>query len=480
MSQQSLAALQKTLLAGLIKVPSDHVDTLHQRMQQVQIYQENLGLDLGVYKDVWARIKSIYLRFNGMPDMNLYITLIANSPGDKYDKLNKEADLYKELIDSDPVSDGMFQGILVTLEESVMSLKFRKILNTGNKICEDGVVINKETRQGLSDGVQFVKEALTRLENSKFKDADDAGNINEECDRFVELYQAIKEDGIEPVKTGFNELDNSINGLYPGDLVLLAAYTSQGKSKMATEIGYNAAYRQGKNVLFLVNEITRTQLQRNIVVRHSWSPQVLSAANADRGLRITDVKFARLSDKEEEVLNHTLHDMKSNSYGVFYAATLPSRVGMEYVCEQLESCSAAFNPDLLVIDYLGLMKGSRRTTSREELDDLLVNAKRAAVDYNIPLVSPWQTSRVAKEEMERTGNYSITALADSSQAEKSSDIVMALIYDPDDNRLKCQILKNRDGDADVTFDLTTDFATGRLTDISRVDFDHRNTGDLFT
>ena len=281
------------------------------------------------------------------------------------------------------------------------------------------------------------------------------------------------------MKTGFNELDNSINGLYPGDLILLAAYTSQGKSKMATEIGYNAAYRQGKNVIFLVNEITRAQLQRNIVVRHSWSAQVQQAAGSERGLRITDVKFARLSNQEEDVLNHTLRDMKSSNYGVFYAATLPSRVGMEYVRDQLESCASSFKPDLLVIDYLGLMKGSRRTTSREELDDLLVNAKRTAVDYNIPLVSPWQTSRVAKDEMERNGYYSITSLADSSQAEKSSDVVMALIYDPDENKLKCQILKNRDGDADVTFDLTADFATGRLNDMSRVSFDSATSSRFF-
>ena len=73
MSLQSLASLQKTLLAGLVKVPADNTDTLHHRMQLVQLYQENLGMDAGVYKDVWSRIKSIYLRFTGLPDMNLYI-----------------------------------------------------------------------------------------------------------------------------------------------------------------------------------------------------------------------------------------------------------------------------------------------------------------------------------------------------------------------------------------------------------------------
>ena len=55
-----------------------------------------------------------------------------------------------------------------------------------------------KNKQGLTDGIVYIKESLARLENSKYRDADDAGNINDECDRFIEVYQSTKEEGLEP------------------------------------------------------------------------------------------------------------------------------------------------------------------------------------------------------------------------------------------------------------------------------------------
>jgi hypothetical protein len=86
--------------------------------------------------------------------------------------------------------------------------------------------------------------------------------------------------------------------------------------------------------------------------------------------------------------------------------------------------------------------------------------KRLAVEYGIPILSPWQVSREAWRDAQKSSKYTKAALADTSQAERASDIIISLLKsDEDPNVLKCQVLKNRNGAADMEFDLYTDFPT---------------------
>ena len=115
-----------------------------------------------------------------------------------------------------------------------------------------------------------------------------------------------------------------------------------------------------------------------------------------------------------------------------------------------------------MVDYLGLVHSeTARRSRREELDDMLVRVKQLAVNERIPVVSPWQISREGFERgRQLAGEFTLNSLADTSQTERSADVVLTIYYE--DDELNCQILKNRDGETG-DFTLTTDFKTSRVT-----------------
>lgn len=237
--------------------------------------------------------------------------------------------------------------------------------------------------------------------------------------------------------------------------------TSEGKSKVAYNIAHHACYMQGKNVVFAANEATRDQVRLNLVSRHSHHPRF----GLERGLRYSDIRFGSLSKDDEEVLKLVLQDMRHGTdHGRMYVVQLPYRATLDNIADVIARQSKVYPIDLVIIDYLGLFSSSRRASRREELEDVLSTSKRLAVDKNLPIISPWQMSREAWREAVRVGYYTRAALADTSRAEKDSDLIVSLLK-PEDapNTLKCQILKNRNGEAGIDFTLHTDFSTCYVT-----------------
>ena len=104
---------------------------------------------------------------------------------------------------------------------------------------------------------------------------------------------------------------------------------------------------------------------------------------------------------------------------------------------------------------------------REELSSLMKDAKLLAVNFNngagVPLVSPWQVNRAAREQAEAEGMYTSKALSETAEATNSSDIILSLLA-PTDNTSRhtdvtMQILKNRDGETANGLTVSVDYAT---------------------
>ena len=120
------------------------------------------------------------------------------------------------------------------------------------------------------------------------------------------------------------------------------------------------------------------------------------------------------------------------------------------IIEYLEKINADMEIDLVVVDSLDLLSPeTRRSTNREELNDILASAKHMAVSFNsgkgLRLISPWQTSREAYKRAQETGSYDKTSLAETSEAERKADLILGLIEKDGHSRLKAQVLKFRDG-----------------------------------
>jgi replicative DNA helicase len=163
---------------------------------------------------------------------------------------------------------------------------------------------------------------------------------------------------------------------------------------------------------------------------------------------------------------------RNPSYGVFYLAQVPRGATISTLEAKLYRYSRQFPVDLVIIDYLALLRSDRRGISspREELASIMKDAKVMAATFDdgrgVPIISPWQISREKYQEALRVGYYGLDCMSDTSESEKTADIVVSMLGNAErDGRygeVRAQILKNRDGEMGGSISLDVDYATGTL------------------
>ena len=91
----------------------------------------------------------------------------------------------------------------------------------------------------------------------------------------------------------------------------------------------------------------------------------------------------------------------------------------------------------------------------------------------MPFVSPWQVSRSARREAEKTGFYTADGLSETAEASNSADVIVTMLAPLDNERreapLKMQVMKNRDGERASAIDVHVDYGTSRFFERGRGD-----------
>lgn len=276
------------------------------------------------------------------------------------------------------------------------------------------------------------------------------------------------------VEFGVPALDNRVGGLTNGDLALVLAFTSEGKTHLCVQLAWNAAVVQGLNVVFLTTETVRATVRRRLICRHSALEHFGIAGG---GLNSRDLKNGTLTDIQRGQLADVVADWSRNpAYGRRWISQVPRGATIGYIQSKLTRIQRLFPIDLAIMDSLYLLRpDKRRNTTREELADMLKESKQLATGFNdgngVPLLSPWQVSRAARLEAGRTGSYDNSSQSETAEAANSPDLVISLLA-PDDNTqrvatLRGQLVKARDGERASPFDLRVDYATSRFSSDTR-------------
>ena len=138
---------------------------------------------------------------------------------------------------------------------------------------------------------------------------------------------------------------------------------------------------------------------------------------------------------------------------------------------RLARLAREWTADLVIVDSLALLRPEvRHRDLRESLVEILQEGKQVAATYQdglgVPLLSPWQIKREARDEASKRGGYSLSALSETAEASNTADVIVSLLEpDTDDSRgrtvpLKLSVLKNRDGErGGEPLALTADYAT---------------------
>lgn len=323
--------------------------------------------------------------------------------------------------------------------------------------------------RGHADARTFVLTALGEIERDLSMQDAPEGDTRVEGEPMMADYADRKQARLtgrnQGVMFGIADLDTKIGGLQPGELDLVVAYAGEGKTTLSVQTAWHAATQQGLNSVIMTTETLRPQVRRKLIARHS----MLEQFELPDGLDTRMLKTGSLPDHLERKLQEVVDDYTHNpAYGHIYVAQVPRMGTIEVIESKLFRISRMWHVDLCVIDYLALLASERRRSDgRQELSDVVKAAKVLAATFDdgngVAVLSPWQVNRTSYEEALKSGYYTLKALSDTAESEKSSDVIVSLLGSPENEsrhaELRAQILKNRDGEKASSLILDVDYAT---------------------
>ncbi len=211
---------------------------------------------------------------------------------------------------------------------------------------------------------------------------------------------------ITGVPTGYTKLDYMTSGLQPSDLIIIAARPSMGKTAFALNIAMHSALKFRVPVAVFSLEMSTEQLMMRLLC--SWGKVDISRMRRNF---LDDDDWAALGDSMDAFSNAPLY---IDDTPALSALELRARARRLKIDRQI---------GLIIIDYLQLMRASRRIDSREqEISDISRNLKAMAKELNVPVIALSQLNRKVEERSNK--QPMLSDLRESGAIEQDADVIM--------------------------------------------------------
>lgn len=213
------------------------------------------------------------------------------------------------------------------------------------------------------------------------------------------------------IATGFYDLDYKTAGLQPSDLILIAARPSMGKTAFALNIAEYVALRSNITTAIFSLEMSQDQLVKRLISMNSRvDSQNIRTGNLSADEWASLMESARIIGNSNLVIDDT---------SAITVGELRSK------CRKLK---LEKNLGLVVIDYLQLMSGSKRSESRQqEISEISRALKSLAREVNVPIVALSQLSRAVEQRPDK--RPMLSDLRESGAIEQDADVVMFIYRD---------------------------------------------------
>ena len=231
-------------------------------------------------------------------------------------------------------------------------------------------------------------------------------------DRVNELYENGAEE-VTGVRTGFYDFDRMTAGLQPGDLIVLAARPSMGKTALAINIAEHVAVQEGLPVVVFSMEMGASQLALRMVGSVGRIDQTHLRTGA-----LKDDEWARLTEAVDRLA-------KANVFIDETPALNPAELRAR-ARRQARNCGKL---GLIVIDYLQLMSGSGTSEENRatELGEISRGLKALAKELQCPVIALSQLNRSVETRNDKRPMMS--DLRESGAIEQDADVIMFIYRD---------------------------------------------------
>jgi replicative DNA helicase len=235
--------------------------------------------------------------------------------------------------------------------------------------------------------------------------------------------------------TGFASLNEYTSGLQPSDLVVVAARPAMGKTSFALNIAQHAAMKENRKVGIFSLEMSREQLFLRLLTG-------LARVDAHRLRtgRLAKEEWTRLTLALGELASAPIHIDDTPGTTVLEMRAKSRRLKLEQ------------GLDLLIVDYLQLMRGRGRFENRnQEISDISRSLKELAKELHLPVIAISQLSR-APEQRGGDRRPQLSDLRESGAIEQDADVVLFIFREEvykatEENHGRAQIIiaKQRNG-----------------------------------
>lgn len=378
-----------------------------------------------------------------------------------------------------PKAEKLYSALEATeLDESEFTWYLHKIKERYNeKLHQDCVEnIGKIKASGEEDGIdkanRALRETLARIDSIYKQEAYREGSLSESTEERLKAYYHIKEnpDAFQGVPTGFIEIDKRTNGLHPGELMIIAGGTGSGKSILMSNMAINgylngnnplepfSEFKEGFNVLYFSLEMPKASCERRIDA---------CMGNLDYG----NIKSGLLSEEDEEKYKQVLLFQEKYPYNFHIVDMAKGVTPREVELKYNEIMETRFKPDLVVIDYIGIM--SPNTPGESDwlaMGKVSAELHEFARVYDVPVITGSQVNRPPKDGR---ADYSTNRIARSDTITHNANIILQ-IASREDERLRTDmeihIVKIRDAEPG-SFILSKNFSRMKVWDLSEENFD---------
>lgn len=313
--------------------------------------------------------------------------------------------------------------------------------------------------------LRFLINSANQISSLVYKEEDDVNSILDRAEKmifeisdrrvegsYVHIKDVIK-DGIELIEslyhkkshvtgiaTGFKNFDIKTAGLQKGDLIIVAARPSMGKSALAVSIAEHVALVEKLPVAFFSVEMSKEQLMQRFLC---------SQAKVD----IHKLRTGFLAPSEWPILTSAAGKL---SEAPIYIDDTPA-INIFELRAKARRLKAHQNIQLVIVDYLQMLRGIRRGDSRQqEISEISQSLKALAKELKVPVIAVSQLSRAVESRNDRRPQLS--DLRESGAIEQDADVVALLLredyYNPESERkgeAEVIIAKQRNGPTGSVF-----------------------------
>ena len=330
-----------------------------------------------------------------------------------------------EVSSSVPTTANLESYIRIVEEKSLL----RRLIKASTAIIEDSYNKQGKVEDVLDSAEKKIFDIAEKRSSSDFEP------LSKVLERgFLEIERLFNNKGeITGVGSGFADLDAKTSGFQKGDMVLIAARPSMGKTTFALNIAEHAALREGKSVVIFSLEMSKEQLAYKLLC---------SEANVD----LLKLRTGALEDKDWENIAKATGPLSKAKIYIDDTAGV-SVMEMRSKCRRLK---LEYGIDMILIDYLQLMSGSNSESRQQEVSEISRSIKALAKEMECPVIALSQLSRAPEQRADH--RPMLSDLRESGSIEQDADVVMFLYRDEyynketeEKNIAECIIAKQRNG-----------------------------------